>query len=368
MIAARALVAAVAAIWRGAGALDAALWRGVKIAGRGASAAVAAVARRGAEFLTDIWNWLPSRAGRAYTSVSGVILVVASLWIIDELRAASAALGASGADLLGPPVNEDDPIVAKVDGRYVHLSDVRAAAVASGALAPGDALTVKTAFERKLVESYVDERLLARAATEAGVQRNPDVARQIAFSRDRILAAAYMQERIATSVTDAAARRLYNETVDATRAGEEVKVRDIVVATEEDALAIAGALDNGADFDTLARSLSLDANSRARGGDLGYIRRDASTDATLAAIAFSTEVGARAAPFQNDAGWHVLEVLDRRRGGGVAFGAVKDEVKRFLRLKAIDQLLTGLKEDSEVVYYSGAPDQVQATKSIDSPP
>ena len=307
----------IATTWRLVRALDSALWRGVKFGlGSGAAAGSGFFRLLGRTF-GDLFRWLPTRGGRAYSAFSGLVFIVSALWILDELRVAPASQGALAEGLLRPPSSEADPIVARVDGRYVHLSDVRAAAVASGTLAPDAPLTVKMAFERKLVESYVDQRLLSRAAAESGVQRNPDISRQLAAARDRILASAFMQTKIANAVTDDAARKLYNAQVDATRMGDEVRARHILVASEEDAQRIVAALEGGADFAELAKSLSADEATASKGGDLGFFGRSGG-DPTLSAIAFSTPPGTRAAPFQSEAGWHVLEVTGRRSAGGDA--------------------------------------------------
>ncbi len=350
----RAVGKVIATVWRLARALDSALWRGVKFGVQSALRGARRLAGLFGRTFADLLRWLPTRGGRAYSAFSGVILVIAALWILDELRVAPASQSALAEGFLRPPSRSADPIVARVDGRYVHLSDVKAAAVATGALAADAPLTVKAAFERKLVETYIDQRLLSRAAAEAGVQRNPDVARQLVAARDRILASAFLQTKIESSVSEEAARKLYAAQADATRMGEEVRARQILVATEDDALQVVAALDGGADFAELAKTLSLDRVSGERGGDLGFFNRGGA-EATLAAVAFSTTSGARAAPFQTDAGWHIVEVTARRGAGGVAYAEVRDEVKRYLRLKTIEATLTSLKEDSDVVYYTEGP-------------
>lgn len=350
----RGLVKVIATTWRFARALDSALWRGVRYGATMSLRAAGEGVRTVGGYFADLVGWLPSRAGRAYTALSGAVLIIAALWILDELRVAPTGQSALAEGILRPPASEGDPIVARIDGRYVHLSEVRASAIAAGDISDADRLTVKAAFERRLVEAYVNQKLLSRAAVESGVQKKPDVARQILAARDRILAASFMQDRLAQSVTDAAARRIYNAQADATRGGEEVESRIIVVASEADALSVVEALGQGADFAALARSLSIDRESGERGGALGWITRDYK-DSAVAAIAFSTATGVRAAPFQTDAGWCVLETTGRRRVGGVAFEDVRDDVKRYLRMKAIDATLAGLKEDSEVVFYPTEP-------------
>ncbi|MFN3959760.1 MAG: peptidylprolyl isomerase [Parvularculaceae bacterium] len=341
---------AVATIWRLAGALDSALWRGTKLGAAIVARATAASVRTAAGAVADALAWLPSRSGRAYAAFSAVILVVAALWIADEIRGAASQSTAFDA-IFRPPVDVADPIVARVDGRFVHLSEVEAAAKTSGQLLEDETLSVEAAFARKLVEAYVEQRLLAKAALEEGVQRDAKVATRLGAARDRILAASYMRARIDAAVTPERVRRLYETQSDVTRLGDEVRARHIVVESESEARAVVAALKAGGDFGAYARARSLDRATAPLGGEIGWFTRDMMTP-TLAEAAFSTPVGAIAEPFQSDFGWHVLEVLERRPTRGVAFAAVEDEIRRFLTLRAIDETLKSLKENQDVVYYA----------------
>jgi peptidyl-prolyl cis-trans isomerase C len=348
----RAMAKAVATIWRLAGALDSALWRGTKLAASTLARASATSFRTAAVAISDVFAWLPSRSGRAYAAYSGVILVVAILWIVDEIRGAASQSEAFEA-IFRPPVDAADPIVARVDGRFVHLSEVEAAAKTSGQLLEDETLTVEAAFARKLVDAYVEQRLLAKAALEESVQRDPKVATRLGAARDRILAASYMKAQIDAAVTPEKVRRLYDSQSDVTRLGDEVRARHILVSTESDARAIVAALAAGGDFGAYARARSLDRATAPLGGEIGWFTKDMMTP-TLGDAAFATPVGAIAEPFQSDFGWHILEVLDRRPTRGVAFAAVEDNIRRFLTLRAIDDTLKSLKENEDVLYFPPA--------------
>lgn len=357
-----------ATVWRLAGALDEALWRGMKLAALRLWGAAGLVAKVAADALMDLIRWLPTRAGRAYSAFAGVILIVAGLWIIDELRVDMTGPAAPGDER--PPPGGDDPILARIDGRYVRLSEVEAFARASGALREDENLTPAAAHERALARAYVEQRLLALAALEAGLHREPRTARRLVAARERILAADYLQARIEESVSEEAIRRLYNAQADITRLGDEVRARHIVLETGEEAEAVLAALESGADFATLARTRSLDRATAAYGGDIGWFTRDMMAPA-LAEAAFSTAPGEIAPPFQTEYGWHVLEVLDRRPTQGVPLAAVRDNIRRFLTLRTIEQTLDRLKEAHEVVYYPPEPAAAPAVESAaeaDAPP
>lgn len=344
---------AVATVWRLAGALDSALWRGVKLGALTAGGAAGKSFKAAGGAIGDVFAWLPSRGGRAYAAASGVILVVAALWIVDEIRGAASQSDAFDA-IFRPPVDLADPIVARLDGRFVHLSEVEAAAKISGQLLDSEALTVEAAFARGLVSAHVEQRLLARAAVEEGLQREAATAARLAAARDRILAASFMESRIDAAVTPERIRRLYDSQADVTRLGDEVKARHILVATESDARAIVAALEAGGDFGAYARARSLDRATAPLGGEIGWFTRDMMTP-RLAEAAFTTPVGSIAEPFQTDFGWHILEVIDRRPSRGVAFASVEDSIRRFLTLRAIDETLKSLKDDEDVLYFPPAP-------------
>lgn len=345
----RAAGKAAITVWRLAAALDSALWRAVKLLavraleGLGHAAGLAAGAFRG------LLLWLPTRTGRAYSALSGAFLVIAGLWIVDVLRSAPA-LDAAGAASARAPVDEDDPILARIDGRYVHLSEIEATARAGGFLRPDETLTPKTAFERNLVEAYVEQRLLARAATDEGLQRSPIVARRVNAARDRVLAAAYMDERIKSAVTPEAVERLYKSQADITRLGDEVRARHILVATGKEAEDIIALLKAGGDFAELARMRSLDRATAPLGGEVGWFTQSMMTP-DFARAAFAAKPGEIAPPFQTEFGWHILEVLDRRPTSAVPFAQVQAPIEDFLRMRTIENSLRELEEKSQVVYF-----------------
>ena len=271
------------------------------------------------------------------------------MWAADEIR--NARSDASALDsIFRPPLDLADPIVARVDGRFVHLSEIDAAARAGGQLQDGEKLTVEAAFSREMVSAFVEQRLLARAAIDEGLQRDPSVQRRLVAARDRILASSYMEDRVAAAVTPERIKRLYDSQVDVTRLGDEVKARHILVATEDEALAIVAELRAGGDFGAIARGRSLDRATAPLGGEVGWFTKDMMTP-PFAAAAFSTPSGDIAEPFSTEFGWHVLQVLERRASGGVPFTAVEDNVKRFLTLRAVSQTLDTLKADDDVLYF-----------------
>lgn len=348
----RAIGKAAITAWRLAAALDSALWRAIKLLARRALAGLAYAAALAAAAFRGLLIWLPTRTGRAYSALMGAFLIVVGLWMVDLFRA-GPSMEASGTASLRPPVDEQDPILARIEGRYVHLSEIEAAAHAGGFLRPEETLTPQTAFERGLVESYVEQRLLARAALDSGLQRNPGIARRVNAARDRVLAAAYMDAQIESAVTPETVERLYNAQSDVTRLGDEVRARHIVVPDGAQAEEIVALLQGGADFAELARQRSIDRATAPLGGEVGWFTQGMMTP-VFSRAAFSAQPGEVAPPFETEFGWHILEVLDRRPTSAVPFERVRGSIENFLRMRTIETALRTLEEKSQVVYFRPA--------------
>ena len=355
----RAFGKLVMTVWRLAGALDAALWHGVKFGAASLFTVLLSSVRLLAAIAVDLVRWLPSRSGRAYCAASGVVLAVCSLWILDELRRASSLTPDGRPRIAAPPVDLEDPILAQIDGRYVHLSAVAAAARAGGDLAADERLTAKAAFERGFVDQYVDERLLSQAALEIGLGRDPDVARRLRAARERVLAAAYLDDQIAAATTKEAIASLVESQSDIVSLGEEVRARHILVRTEDEAREILTALEEGGDFSRLARERSIDRATAPLGGEIGYFTRDI-MEPRLARAAFSTRNGRYAPIFFTEHGWHVLQVLDRRAAKTVDMARVDAQIRRFLALEAVEKTVSALRSENEVYYFEPTDSDVAA--------
>lgn len=266
---------------------------------------------------------------------------------MDEVRRASAQTAVPELIVL-PPEDPDNPIVARVAGRFVRMNEVRQAFAAANPEA--ERLTLQAAFDRGVIETFVEQRLLVRAALEGGIARQQDVTARINAARERILASAYMKSRIDAATAPERVRQLYDSQSDLVKLGDEVRARHIVVPTREEAEIILLALQSGTEFATLALAHSIDPSTRDKGGEIGYFTRHMMTP-VFANAAFTTGVGNYAPLFTSQFGWHILQVLDRRPAREVSFEMVEERIREFLRQQEIDATLRELSRTSEIIYF-----------------
>jgi len=103
---------------------------------------------------------------------------------------------------------------------------------------------------------------------------------------------------------------------------DQVHVRHILMRTNElqDDATVEGKLEqirdkimkNGADFAVLARTLSQDPGSAADGGDLGWASPDVYAP-EFAKVVEDLKVNEISEPFHTQYGWHIVQLLGRRR-------------------------------------------------------
>lgn len=91
---------------------------------------------------------------------------------------------------------------------------------------------------------------------------------------------------------------------------EQVHVRHILVETEEEARQVLKRLQGGEDFSAVAKEVSMDPGSAAKGGDLGWFGRGRMV-AEFEEAAFSLEVGQLSQPVQTRYGFHILQLLEK---------------------------------------------------------
>ena len=106
-------------------------------------------------------------------------------------------------------------------------------------------------------------------------------------------------------------------------------------------MSISARLAGGADFQTLAKEDSDDADTKAQGGDLGWFDSD-KFGTTFGAQVAALQDGGISKPFRTDAGWHIVQRVGTRQGQGnqsqraqmreaIGRRKLEDEYARFLR-------------------------------------
>jgi peptidyl-prolyl cis-trans isomerase SurA len=113
--------------------------------------------------------------------------------------------------------------------------------------------------------------------------------------------------------------------VQADQARAELRARDLL-----------DELQRGATFEQLAERHSDDPQSAERGGDLGWIPREA-LDPVILGATDSLEIGAASAPVAAEGAFHIFRVLGRESGREYAFDEIEEELADWVRNQKMEE-------------------------------
>lgn len=129
-------------------------------------------------------------------------------------------------------------------------------------------------------------------------------------------------------IPEAEIKRYYNSHKEEFNRKDEVRVRQIVVAKEEEAVAIRMELLSGADFAKMAQERSLTPD-KAKGGDIGFFSKGGSMPEEFD-IAFSLKIGEISKVVKTPYGFHILKVEEKRPARKIGYTEAVPEIKRIL--------------------------------------
>ena len=226
-----------------------------------------------------------------------------------------AGCGGSRPSLPAPPALDSDgsPIVAHWTADTLSLAEFEEQiAMSDGIIA--DTVTNPLVRRQDFLNRYVNFKLKVLAARDAGYAEDSSYQAEVESYRDQ-LAGPYFTDK---EIFDDIVRDIYD------KQAEEVRVRHILfrpegrdtMAVYNRAIAVRDSIAAGLlDFEDAARTYSGDPSAETNGGDIGYITGGL-TVLPFEDLTYNTPVGEVAGPARTSFGYHIIEVLDRRRTQG----------------------------------------------------
>jgi peptidyl-prolyl cis-trans isomerase C len=243
-----------------------------------------------------------------------------------------------------PAIPPGNPVVARVDGTELRLSDVEAA---QQNLPPQAQKLPLEQIYPMLLNRLVDGMLITEAGRKEHLDRDPDVQSRLKRYEDRLIQEAYVNRALKQAETEDRLRTRYQTFLKEKPAHEKVHASHILLATEAEAKSVIAELDKGADFAALAKKYSTDPGAKS-GGDLGYFGHDDMVK-EFADAAFALSPGQYSkTPVKTEFGWHVIKVEDRRTGKPPSFEEAREQLSRDLAHEIIDAKLQNLRGAAKV--------------------
>ena len=264
---------------------------------------------------------------------------------VSHVALALALIGALPA-VLPAPATAEDKVVATINGKPITDADL---AVADSEIGSDMGSMPADQKRMSLVEFLIDNQLFAEAAEESKLDQGPAFESRLAYLKRRALRELYFDKIIKGSVSDADARKLYDEQVQKLKPEEEAQASHILVATEAEAKDLREKLKNGGDFAALAKEHSKDPGSKDTGGDLGFFTRGQMVP-QFEEVVFSMNKGDVSDPVQTQFGWHIIKLVDKRTKAPPAFEVVKDRILQSMLLQKASTTAVDLRSKAKIEY------------------
>ncbi|HEY6123831.1 MAG TPA: peptidylprolyl isomerase, partial [Steroidobacteraceae bacterium] len=186
----------------------------------------------------------------------------------------------------------------------------------------------------QIKENLVRVELIAQEAEKNGVAKDPDVITRLDLARLELLQQASAQKYMKEHTPTEAEMRAEFEQQIASAPLIEYQARHILVSSEDVAQKIIAQLKSGSDFAGLAKRMSADKVSAAKGGELGWFGPRDTDPAFTEAVALLKKGEFTKTPVQTSAGWHVIQLQATRDRTPPAYDDVKDRLAKIVVAKA----------------------------------
>jgi len=231
-----------------------------------------------------------------------------------------------------------DTVVAELNGTPITFGEIAAFQKTIPNAAEMDTASILP----RIIEFYIDQKLMGAAAKGRELEKDPQVQEQLQRLEDELVRQAFLRDEIIDLVNDETSRAAYDKSMETYVQDMEIRARHILVETEDEANALLRELSDGANFEDLARDNST-GPSGPQGGDLGYFTRGTMVP-EFSEAAFVLEAGGVIpSAVKTDFGWHIIKVEDKRLKPAPTFEEMRNELRNELSDNAVQQVLTELR-------------------------
>lgn len=230
---------------------------------------------------------------------------------------------------------QSDPVLMTINGKPVTRSEFEYSYNKNN---------TNEVIDKKSIEDYVplfiDFKLKVAAAEEARYDTLSSIQKDLRSYREQMLLPTIVDK----DFIEREARATYDNTA-ARFAGQDIMTaRHILIGMRQDATdaqqraaklradSLYNALQNGADFATLAKQYSDDKASAAKGGQLGQFGKGMMIPDFENAV-YSMKVGQISKPVKTTVGWHIIKLEDRHPFESYEFH--HDNIVKFLESRGI---------------------------------
>ncbi|TNE34694.1 MAG: peptidylprolyl isomerase [Alphaproteobacteria bacterium] len=202
-------------------------------------------------------------------------------------------------------------------------------------------------IKAQLLEQLISMEVIAQAAEKEKMEDQPEFQARLDNVKTQLMQEYYLKAKLKELVTDDKIKTEYDKFAADFKSQEEVHARHILLKTEKEANDMIKLLDEGKDFQDLAKQYSTGPSAKS-GGDLGYFTKDRMVP-EFADAAFAMNKGEYSKkPIKTQFGWHVIKVEDKRETKAPSFEEKKAEIQNKLTNDTVEKLVEDLKKAAKI--------------------
>jgi len=194
-----------------------------------------------------------------------------------------------------------------------------------------------------LLDVLIKNKVLVAEAERVKLDKDPEVVRDLADARTRILASTYFERYIAANlgVPEDEVARYYDAHKEEFREPPRIKLRHILVETPDQAQAVLKRLQAGEDFAKVATEVSQDEYTKSQGGLIGevtdeYMPFQVGNSADYKNVVFSLPAKTPSESVKSDRGYHIFYVDEKKDAGYAPLGLVAGHIRERILLPEAD--------------------------------
>ncbi|CAM3698495.1 peptidylprolyl isomerase [Polynucleobacter arcticus] len=208
-------------------------------------------------------------------------------------------------------------------------------------------------LRQAIKEDLINKELIAQEANKQGLAKEIDFPDQITQLKQNLLLQAFLENHFKSNpISDAKLREEYDRQRKLMGDGSnsvQYRISQIVVANETDALDLIRRIQKGELFGKLASEYSIDTNSKAQGGALGWLMAGQVIPAVANVLPSMAKGSITATPVQTPVGWVILKLDDKRNFKIPTFEESKPQLRQALVQQYLAEVVKGLRSNAKIV-------------------
>ncbi len=290
-----------------------------------------------------------------------------------------AACSSKGTDA----VKKEGKVVAQVDDVTITTGELQEELDKLPPYLKGRVATAEG--RREFLDNLLTRKALMLEADTLGIENDPQISRQIAEYKERLVLQKLMQDNIPKDpqLSDEEIRKYFDEHTDEFKEGAQVRVRHVLIKSEpgdpdakkqearRKAEQVRKRARGGEDFEKLAKQYSEDVGSKNRGGDLGFFPRGRMAkpfEDTAFALSKPNEISD---VVETQFGYHVIQYVDRQEPKEKTFDEAKEQIRRRLapqrQRDSYQTFITNIKDKRKIVVHDDVLASMGGDKSAEAP-